>query len=68
MRANGIYVANFLHWPCTFHVVCAHFICVSHPTQTQFAVEYTLKTGKNVKLYFLQDMKHVIVLKSGNAW
>ena len=31
-----------LRWPCTFHVVCAHFICIGYPTQTQFAVEYGL--------------------------
>ena len=59
---------KFSCWPCTFHVVYAHFICVGYPKRTQFAVEYTLKTGKNVKLYFLQDMKHMIVLKSGNTW
>ena len=29
-------------WPCTFHVVYVNFICVGHPTQTRFLVEYGL--------------------------
>ena len=29
-------------WPCTFHVVYVNFICVGHPTQTRFSVEYGL--------------------------
>ena len=35
--------AKFLRWPCTFHVVCAHFICVSYPTQTQLQWNMGLK-------------------------
>ena len=31
------------HWACTFHVVYVNFICVGHPTQTRFSVEYGLK-------------------------
>ena len=34
--------AKLLQWKCTFHVVCAHFICFGYPTGTQFAVEYGL--------------------------
>ena len=30
-------------WACTFHVVYVNFICVGHPTQTRFSVEYGLK-------------------------
>ena len=30
-------------WACTFHVVYVNFICVGHPTQTRFLVEYGLK-------------------------
>ena len=29
-------------WACTFHVVYVNFICVGHPTQTSFSVEYGL--------------------------
>ena len=29
-------------WACTFHVVYVNFICVGHPTQTRFSVEYGL--------------------------
>ena len=29
-------------WPCTFHAVSAHFICIGYPTQTEFAVKYGL--------------------------
>ena len=36
--------AIFSRWPCTFHVVYVNFICVGHPTQTRFSVEYGLKT------------------------
>ena len=25
---------RFSHWPCKFHVVCAHFIFVGYPTRT----------------------------------
>ena len=42
-RLRWVPNANFLHWPCTFHVVCVSFICVRLPTQTQFSVEYGLK-------------------------
>ena len=31
-------------WAFTFHVVYVNFICVGHPTQTRFSVEYGLKT------------------------
>ena len=41
-RLRWVPNAKFWRWPCTFHVVCAHFICVGYPTQTQFAVEYGL--------------------------
>ena len=42
--------AKFSRWPCTFHVVCAHFICDDYPTGTQFAMEYGLKvTAKSVR-------------------
>ena len=33
-----------LRWACTFHIFCADFICVGHPTQTRFLVEYGLKS------------------------
>ena len=36
--ASGI----FSHRACTFHVFCVDFICVRHPTQTRFLVEYGL--------------------------
>ena len=36
--------ATFSHWACTFHVVYINFICVGHPTQTRFSVEYGLYT------------------------
>ena len=32
-----------LRWACTFHIFCADFICVGHPSQTRFFVEYGLK-------------------------
>ena len=35
--------AKFQLWPYTFHVVCAHLICVGYLTRTQFALEYGLK-------------------------
>ena len=35
--------AKFSHWACTFHIVYVNFICVGHPTQTCFSVEYGLK-------------------------
>ena len=41
-RLRWVPNAKFSRWPCTFHVVCAHFICVGYPTHTQFAVEYGL--------------------------
>ena len=25
--------AKFLRWPCSFHVVCAHFVCVGYLTR-----------------------------------
>ena len=31
-----------LRWACTFHIFCVDFICVGHPTQTRFSVEYGL--------------------------
>ena len=31
-------------WACTFHVVYVNIICVGHPTQTCFSVEYGLKS------------------------
>ena len=43
-RLRWVPYANFLHWPCTFHVFCVDFICVWWPMQTQFPVEYGLKT------------------------
>ena len=30
-------------WACQFHVVYVNFICVGHPRQTRFSVEYGLK-------------------------
>ena len=30
-------------WACTFYVVYVNFICIGHPTQTRFSVEYGLK-------------------------
>ena len=38
-------------WACTFHVFCVDFICVGHPTQTRFLVEYGLKLSKPDKEY-----------------
>ena len=35
--------AQFLRWPCTFHVFCVDFIRIGHPTQTPFPVKYGLK-------------------------
>ena len=35
--------ATFSRRACTFHVFCVDFICVGHPTQTRFLVEYGLK-------------------------
>ena len=35
-RLRWVLNSNFSRWPCTFHVVCAHFI------RTQFTVEYRL--------------------------
>ena len=32
------------HWPCTFHIFCVDFICVWWSTQSQYPVEYGLKT------------------------
>ena len=29
-------------WACTCHVVYVNFLCVGHPTQTRFSVEYGL--------------------------
>ena len=34
--------AKVLRWPCRFYVVYVNFICVRHPTQTCFSVEYGL--------------------------
>ena len=34
--------AKFSRWACTFRVVYVNFICVGHPTQTRFSVEYGL--------------------------
>ena len=48
-RLRWIPNANFLRWPCTFHV-CAHFICVGYPTRIQFAVEYGLNV-QTLKAY-----------------
>ena len=39
-RLRWVPNAKFSRWPCTFHVVCAHFIRFGDPTRTQFAVEY----------------------------
>ena len=41
-RLHWVPNAQFSRWSCTFHVVCAHCICVGQPTQTGFAVEYGL--------------------------
>ena len=41
-RLRWVPNTKFSHWPCTFHVVCAHVICVGYLTRTQFAVEYGL--------------------------
>ena len=30
-RLRWVSNVKFSHWPCTFHVVCAHFICVGYP-------------------------------------
>ena len=38
-RLHWVPNTTFLQWPCTFDVVCAHFICVGYPTRTKFAVE-----------------------------
>ena len=42
-RLRWVPNAIFLRWPCTFHVVSAHFICFGYPMRIQFAVEYGLK-------------------------
>ena len=31
-RLRWVPNAKFSRWPCTFHIVCAHFICVGYPT------------------------------------
>ena len=36
-------------WACTFHVVYVNFICVGHPTQARFPVEYGLKETQLVR-------------------
>ena len=46
-RSRWVPNVKFLRWPCRFHVVCAHFILVGLPTQTQFAVEY----GRNLPIF-----------------
>ena len=48
-RSCWIPNSKFSHWPCRFHIVCAHFICLGYPMQTQFAVEYGLKTPWDYK-------------------
>ena len=45
-----------LRWPCTFHVVCAHFIHVGYPTRTQFAVEYGLKVFLEISRIILEGL------------
>ena len=43
-----------LRWACTFHISCADFICVGHPTQTRFLVEYGLSSIiLNIGLYMV---------------
>ena len=34
-----------LRWACTFHIFWVDFICVGHPRQTRFSVEYGHKTN-----------------------
>ena len=41
---------------CTFHIFCVDFICVGKPTQTQFSVEYGLKSA--VSAYFVRAASH----------
>ena len=41
-RLRWVPGVGFLRWACTFHIFCADFICVGHPTQTRFLVEYGL--------------------------
>ena len=38
-RLRWVPNANFLRWPCTFHIFCEDFICVGYPTRTPFPVE-----------------------------
>ena len=38
----GSLALGLLRWACTFHIFCVDFICVGHPTQTRFSVEYGL--------------------------
>ena len=35
-----------LRWACTFNIFCVDFICIGHPTQTRFSVEYGLYVFK----------------------
>ena len=57
-RLRWLLNAKFSLWPCTFHDVCAHFICVGHPTRTQFAVEYGLLSFPSVG-EDIQNIEHV---------
>ena len=41
--------ATFSRWARTFHVVYVNFICIGHPTQTRFSVEYGLNTSLGPK-------------------
>ena len=52
-RLRWVPDAKFLHWPCTFHIICAHFICVGYPARTQFAVEYNLNLVFIVKYIYI---------------
>ena len=77
-RLHWVPNANFLRWSCTFHVFCVDFICVWWPTQTQFPVEYGLKTlnatvfvgytnmlvSKNVKICITPNAKPKICVPS----
>ena len=45
-----------LRWACTFHIFCADFICVGHPTQTRFLVEYGLYSLDRVPTQVLQSL------------
>ena len=53
-RLRCVTNAKGWRWPCTFHVVCAHFIPVGYPTPTEFTVEYGLECFPILTLQILQ--------------